>query len=209
MCLTHEIVPQYNSSIEDGVEPVHKLWELDSIGINVNEESPDDSFTQEQYLRDVKFESGQYWVRLPWRLNHPELPTNYRMAYGQLKAQLRELSKTPELLTAYNDIIAEQLINKFIEEVPPEQAKIYGHYLPHHGVKKNSKTTPLRIVFNCSARSNKNVPSLNDCLMTGPSLTEKLGDILLNFRVKHYAFTADISKAFLRVGLQEADRDCT
>ncbi|XP_069187734.1 uncharacterized protein [Procambarus clarkii] len=39
-----------------------------------------------------------------------------------------------------------------------------------------------------------------------PSLTQKLYDILLKFRLK-YAYTAEISKAFLRVGLQEEDRD--
>ena len=45
--------------------------------------------------------------------------------------------------------------------------------------------------------------------MKGPALTEKLGDILITFRTNKYAFSADISKAFLRIGLQEADRDFT
>ena len=72
---------------------------------------------------------------------------------------------------------------------------------------KDSETTPLRIVYNCSARDGKSSPSLNDCLIKGPSLTEKLGDILLKFRINEYAFCADISKAFLRVGLQDTDRD--
>ena len=83
------------------------------------------------------------------------------------------------------------------------------HYIPHHGVLKDSDTTPLRIVYNCSARDGKDSPSLNDCLIKGPSLTEKLGDVLLKFRVNESAFCADISKAFLRVGLQSADRDYT
>ena len=75
-------------------------------------------------------------------------------------------------------------------------------------VIKESKTTPVRIVFDCSAKQKSSV-SLNDCLYAGPSLTEKLGKVLLNFRSNPYAYAADISKAFLRVGLQEEDRDYT
>ena len=67
---------------------------------------------------------------------------------------------------------------------------------------------PLCMVFNCSAKTGKN-PSLNDCLLTGPSLTTKLGDALLEFRTHKYGVVADISKAFLRVGLQACDRDFT
>ena len=40
-------------------------------------------------------------------------------------------------------------------------------------------------------------------------MTEKLTDVLLTFRTNEYAFSADISKAFLRIGLQEVDRDAT
>ena len=41
----------------------------------------------------------------------------------------------------------------------------------------------------------------------GPSLTEKLVDCLVGFCTKRYAITADISKAFLRVGIDPLDRD--
>ena len=83
------------------------------------------------------------------------------------------------------------------------------HYLPHLAVVKTSKTTPIWIVFDCSARQDRKSNSFNDCLYSGPSLTEKLGKVLLKFRTNPFAFAADISKAFLRVGLQEEDRDYT
>ena len=45
------------------------------------------------------------------------------------------------------------------------------HYLAHRGVENEaSSTTPLRIVFDCSAKANASSPSLNDCLETGPKL---------------------------------------
>ncbi|XP_069168896.1 uncharacterized protein [Procambarus clarkii] len=43
----------------------------------------------------------------------------------------------------------------------------------------------------------------------GPSLTQRLQDVLLRFCSGIYAYTADISKALVRVGLQEEDRDFT
>ncbi|XP_064111231.1 uncharacterized protein LOC135218713 [Macrobrachium nipponense] len=43
----------------------------------------------------------------------------------------------------------------------------------------------------------------------GPSLTSHLTDLLLKFRLDPFAVSADISKAFLRVGLQPRDRDYT
>ncbi|XP_069185905.1 uncharacterized protein [Procambarus clarkii] len=72
---------------------------------------------------------------------------------------------------------------------------------------KDSVTTPICIVFNCIAKVKANSVSLNEYLKTRPSLTQKLCDVLLRIRTGIFAYTADISKAFLRVGLQEEDRD--
>ncbi|XP_069164575.1 uncharacterized protein [Procambarus clarkii] len=102
----------------------------------------------------------------------------------------------------------QQLANKFIEVVEEDNHKT-GHYLRHYAVLKDSVTTPIRIVFNCSAKLKADSVSLNDCLQTGPSLTQRLQDVLLRFRSGVFAYTADISKAFLRVGLQKTDRDFT
>ena len=113
------------------------------------------------------------------------------------------------MLGHYHRVIEDQLEQKFIEEVPNAKVQEATHYIPHHAVLKNSSTTQLRIVYNCSAKASKDVPSLNDCLMKGPALTEKLGDILTTFRTNKFAFSADISKAFLRIGLQEMDSDFT
>ena len=38
------------------------------------------------------------------------------------------------------------------------------HYISHHQV---SKTTPIRIVYDCSCRLSHNHPSINDCLRLG------------------------------------------
>ena len=77
--------------------------------------------------------------------------------------------------------------------------------MPHHAVFKKSTTTPLCIVFNASSRPNEG-RSLNDCLMTGPYLTAKLHEILVQFRQGKYVVAADISKAFHRIIVDEDHR---
>ncbi|XP_074662799.1 uncharacterized protein LOC141915233 [Tubulanus polymorphus] len=114
---------------------------------------------------------------------------------------------SPELRQTYNAIIAEQLSREFIEIVENDD-KSQGHYIPHHSVKKESITTPIRIVYDCSCKQGDN-PSLNDCLESGPSLINDLVQILIRFRTKNVAFTSDIEKAFLNVKLGENDRNFT
>ncbi|XP_069181245.1 uncharacterized protein [Procambarus clarkii] len=130
------------------------------------------------------------------------------MAQNQLRSQVLGLQRQPENLKLYHEIIEKQLDDKFIEVVTNDNPK-EGHYLPYHPVLKNSATTPLRIVFNCSPKTRQSSVSLNDCLQTGPSLTQRLYDVLLKFRIGTYTYTADISMALLRVGLQEEDRNYT
>lgn len=198
---------EIEQQIDETELEIHKLWDLDTIGIDVQKPPPDDCLAYKDYLNSVEFKENKYFVRLPWKLNCPKLPSNYSMALGQLKSLTNTLTTRNEV-KVYHDLIQTQLENDFIERVPAASPTDPCHYLPHHGVKKDSATTPLRIVFNCSAKRSGQ-PSLNDCLMKGPTLTEKLGDVLLRFRTNKYAFSADISKAFLRVGLQECDRDYT
>ena len=83
------------------------------------------------------------------------------------------------------------------------------HYLPHHAVvRRDAKTTKLRVVYDASSRANGRETSLNDCLHVGPSLTPLLFDILLRFRCNKVAMIADIEKAFLNVEVDARDRDC-
>ena len=103
----------------------------------------------------------------------------------------------------YSKVVDSYVEKEFIEQVPNQLVE--GHYMPHHAVFKKSATTPLRIVFNASSKPNDG-KSLNDCLLTGPSLTAKLHEILVQFRQGTYAVTADISKAFHRIIVNPDDR---
>ena len=79
------------------------------------------------------------------------------------------------------------------------------HYIVHHPVRKLSPTTPIRIVYNCSFGN----PSLNDCLLTGPSLLTDMCGILVRFRSHPVGISTDLEKAFLHVHLDKEDRNYT
>ncbi|VDI65146.1 Hypothetical predicted protein [Mytilus galloprovincialis] len=83
------------------------------------------------------------------------------------------------------------------------------HYIPHHPVAKESSTTPIRIVYDCSCKDGRDDPSLNECLESHPPVMNDITGIFMRFRAKKYATTSDLVKAFLQIQLDEKDRDAT
>ena len=118
------------------------------------------------------------------------------------------MKKSPEILKEYDAVIQDQLKRGIVERVVSTN-DIPGevHYLPHHPVIRQAKTTTkVRVVYDASAKTGSN-SSLNECLHAGPSLLESIPDILLRFRTHKVALVRDVEKAFLMVGITEADRD--
>ena len=142
------------------------------------------------------------------RVDKPDLPSNFNICQRRTKNLLTKLKLTPTLLKLYNDIILEQERRGFIEQVTNSSATAV-HYLSHHTIKKDSPTTPIRMVYDCNCRENPHAASLNDCLMVGPPFLNDLCAILLHFCLHNYALSRDVEKAFLHVKLHEADRDFT
>lgn len=120
-----------------------------------------------------------------------------------------KLSHTPNLLQSYGEIISDQLKRGFIEEVPESEIPSHCHFIPHHPVQKDSTTTPIRIVYDCSCRQSATHPSLNHCLQVGPPFINDLCTLLLQFRSHKIGIVTDIEKAFLHVQLTEEDRNYT
>ena len=181
------------------------VWETDLVQ---NKQSF--TFLQE-YLRDsvTRQRDGTYLVKFPWKPDHPVLPTNKSTCERRVRSLARKLNSTPDMLHVYNRIIEEQLRRGFIEKVPGSELSKPCHYTPHHGVHKDSVTTPLRVVYDCSSREAKHLASLNDCLETGPPFLQQLPAILLRFRTHKFGITADIEKAFLHVQLHHKYSDFT
>ena len=65
----------------------------------------------------------------------------------------------------------------------------------------------MPVVYDCSARGAKEVPSLNDCLEPGPALQNKIYDVLVRGRFHSVAFAGGMRQAFLQVRIREGERD--
>ena len=177
------------------------FWELESLGIKPKT-------LYEEFQEQISFKDNRYEVHLPWKMPHPPLPDNYELSLKRLSNLLKRLNQEPEVLKEYDSVIKEQLRKGIVEVVEkPDEGEVgKTHYLPHHAVVRREKaTTRLRVVYGASARSDG--VALNDCVYTGPPLTENIFDVLLRFRVNQVALTGDVEKAFLMVRMTEEDRD--
>ena len=186
-------------STEPENKAVERFWNLESIGILPNETEANKTQSVSEYQNfSIRLENDQYCAKLPWKDNHPPLPTNEPIARGRARSTVRRLFKKPRMLTAYEKIIQEQLQRGFIRKVTdPQSTTGHVHYIPHHAVLKDSSTTPLHIVYDCSCSPNAAQPNLNSCLSTGPDILNDMTAILVRFRCYRYGITADIEKAFL------------
>ena len=164
-----------------------EFWRVKSTGAT-QQPDPEEGFLTRNQEANIRRESdGTYCVRFPWKPDHPPLPLNYSICKNIARSLAHRLHENPELLHLYGKIISEQEEKGFIEKAPDPVDTRSVHYIPHHPIRKVSSMTPVRIVYNCSCRQST-PPSLNNCLMTGPSFLADLCGILLRFRWNIYRF---------------------
>ena len=189
---------------------LEEFWSLETIGIKDSPLDSDDDVARQTFLETLDFNDGRYWVTWPWKKSGFDLPENYELAAGRLKSLFHKLRKMPELLDKYEDIIQDQMKKGVVEKVDENSGDGKKHYIPHHPVITPKKTTTkIRIVYDASAKTRSENPSLNECLYRGPVILENLCGMILRFRLRKVAIIADIEKAFLQVGLQDTERDVT
>ena len=188
---------------------LQKFWQVEDTAITHEEDS------SQQFLKSYcashiwRQDDGIYCTGFPWKDLHPALPDNFSVCQKRTRFLAYRLSQSAGLLQIYDSILKEQLYRRFIELVAEPNKTGAVHYIPHHPVNKDSVTTPIRIVYDCSCRQSRTLPSLNDCLITGPHFLVDLCAILLRFQTHQYGLSTDIEKAFLNIALKENDRDFT
>ena len=127
------------------------------------------------------------------------MPDNFNVCQKRTQSlAYRWLAQSPGLLQTYNNILKEQLRRDFIETVPDARKSYTAHYISHHPLKKNSDTTPIRIVYDCSCHQSiaSEHPSQNDWLLNSPPFLVDPFAIILRFRRHQYGLSTDIKKAF-------------
>ncbi|XP_063416451.1 uncharacterized protein LOC134698089 [Mytilus trossulus] len=131
---------------------IHKFWEIESSGTEDNFEITKKSAQDEMISyqeSSIYLEGNKYIAKFPWKPEHPELPSNEMIARKRTFSVINRLAKEPELLKLYGEIINEQEERGFIEKIKTSENNTTSriHYIPHHPVKKDSLTTPIRIVY--------------------------------------------------------------
>ncbi|KAH7711267.1 Pao retrotransposon peptidase family protein [Aphelenchoides avenae] len=191
---------------------LHQMHSLEQLGVELPDHLNEEDAIHQRIRDSIRWVDGRYEVGLPWRTadgkapSNKELPDNFAYAFACLRALIKTLSKSSELLVEYDKVFKEYLASGIISEVT-KVCQYTAHYLSHHAVlKKGSATTKTRPVYNGSAKPDKNSPSLNDMLHKGPLLLNPITAVLLNSRLAQYVLSADIAKAFLQVTLREEDR---
>lgn len=185
---------------------ISKFWEIEEVG-SKSTKSKEDIECEKHYEGNVSRDPlGRYIVRLAFKLNNKQkLGKSYSMALKRFEALERKLKHNEQLKHEYNNIIQEY-IDLGHMTLCQDPVNDDGYYMPHHAVhKESSTTTKVRVVFDGSAQTTSGV-SLNELLMIGPTIQEKLFIQLIKFRLYKYALTADIEKMYRQITLHKDDR---
>ena len=188
-----------------------KSWyDMESYGAvkQVDPRSASDRRAVEILDQSTVHEKGLYFVGMLWSSDEVKLPNNYFSALVQLKSLEKRLSKDPDLREHYAQTIQEDLSKKYVVKVQTGEETEHQPgrkwYLPHHPVMNPNKPGKVRRVLNGASK----FPgvSLNNVLLTGPDLLQKLIHTLIRFRQHQIAVSADIEGMFLQVGVLLSDQ---
>ncbi|XP_057372196.1 uncharacterized protein LOC130693087 [Daphnia carinata] len=176
-----------------------EFWSLEHMGVTAQE--ADEPGFLEAYQRSIKRdEDGRCEILFPFKDNRKTMETNKGVALARLNCLLHRMKGDDR--RAYHEIFQQYIERGYIEEVDGTYTGICT-YLPHRPViKQEATSTKIRPVFDGSAHL-QGRPSLNDLLETGPNLNPELLAVLLRFRRYKISWMADITQAFLQIGIQK------
>jgi len=175
-------------------------------------EKPELSVEQQRFLKHIeeciKLNcSDHFEVKLPLKNPKLQMSNNKAQALQRLMSLQKKLKRNDKLCEDYFNYMNSLIESGYAERVPTSESNLeeYCYYMPHHGVYSAQKPDKLRVVFDCSAKSNG--LSLNDNLLTGPDLTNTLIGVLLRFRQEEVALNADIRAMFHQVHIPYPDNN--
>lgn len=191
--------------LEDQLKKFFDQEELSKERLLTKEEIECEKFFERTVQRN---DEGRYVVALPFKGDPESLGSSKGQAFSRFLKLESKLGANKELKEEYTQILNEyeslehtSVIGKF-----DKTSDATSYYLPHHAVfKPDSTTTKTRIVFDASAKTTNGI-SLNDLLMTGPTLQQDLVSILLRWRLYCIVFAADIAKMYRQVMVRSQDR---
>ena len=205
-----------NVNVLQAEQALMKWCELEGLGLESPEDSKDQQkhkLTQEErqavetFRKHKEFVEDRYQVGLTFKTQPSGLNNNRHVAAKQFQQQERRFVREPNYGEGYRNAMQELIESGDVELCPTPLPDGNGYFLPHSCVTREDKaTTKVRIVFNGSSKSKGNF-SLNDFLHTGPNANHDILSILLAFRQRPVAVSADVRKMYLNIQIREEDRD--
>ncbi|GFX08658.1 integrase catalytic domain-containing protein [Trichonephila clavipes] len=155
--MSHNYTKSYCGLVTNANElnnSIKRFWE--------NENCPDfeiPTMSREEKLCEEHFtntynrdETGPFIVKMPLSKDPSCLRDLKQMALRRLNSLWKRLVQDPETLELYRNFMHEYLEMGHKEEVVEDEDSAIVYYLPNHCVYRHeSKTTPLRVVFNASS----------------------------------------------------------
>ncbi|XP_055840135.1 uncharacterized protein LOC129907787 isoform X1 [Episyrphus balteatus] len=199
--------PQESETDEALSKSLQILWEIESFNCQTDVLSTEERECENHFVSNYsRLESGRFSVRLPFKQNPNLLGNSYDISKRRLLSLERRFRKNPDLFQQYSAFMNEMLLNSHMELVNNLDLTSPHYFLPHHCViKLSSSSTKLRVVCDATAKTSAG-KSLNDILMVGPVIQPDLFSIALRFRRHKFVMTADITKMYHQVRLDESDR---
>ena len=192
-------------------EDINFMWGQESLGIRPEEVHEDHRLAWESFMNSIVRDpvSGQYTVGLPWNEKKLLLRDNRAVAagrtYGQRDVMVADEEYCKLMTQAKKDLQDKDYIEEVATNTPSNNIT---YYMPYRGIiKHESNTTKCRLVMDASSKPSASHVSLNQTLYQGPNLIVELAYVLLRFMLGVFGSVSDIEKAFLRILINESDRD--
>ena len=155
-------------------------------------------------------ETNKVWIDLPFLKPPDEFlskrhrgPSNYYQAEKVYKSQCRKSEDTKAGIRIVQQDLVDKGFMKKLTDLPSRQQEIvknapFQHYFPWRTVAKDSISTPVRMVVDPSSSG------LNLILAKGQNTLNKIHSILIKARCDPFIWTADISKLYNCLNLNES-----
>lgn len=187
-------------------ERVNRFWQIEEMPSETNY-TIEEQACEAHFMRHVTTDArGRYVVKLPLREDaYSRMGESRDIALKRFSSLERRFGRDPKLKLLYGEFLREYVALGHMREVNVrDNEEGLSVYLPHHGVfKDTSQGSKLRVVFDASCKTSTGV-SLNDALLTGPTIQEDLIAILMRFRTFAYVFSADIIKMYRQILVHES-----
>ena len=174
------------------------------------DDMPGSSIQDKQFLAIMnqgieKDDEGCWSVPLPFKEERPRLPSNRALALKRALMLTSSLRNNPQKRDHVVSFMSNILDRGHAELAPPLKERQEHCYLPLFAVYHPKKPDKVRCVFDSSAKCQG--VSLNDVLLTGPDMLNNLLGVLMRFRQRPVAISADIEQMFYRFSVPSSDRD--